>query len=192
MKRLVKAFVMAKTRWKNFAVPSMLVIAVALCLARSAYAASREYQVKAAFIYNFTQFIEWPKDAFSSPDAPFVIAIVGDDPFDGALDKILASKSVGSRPIVTRHFGSVGDIGPCQILFVSTTADTSLRAVVEKTGNAPVLTVGESEELLSAGGAVRLFLEDGKMRFQINPDVLEAARLKASAKLMQLARIYKK
>jgi hypothetical protein len=192
MKRVVKAFVMAKARWKNFAVPSMLVIAVAVCLARSAYAASREYQVKAAFIYNFTQFIEWPKDAFSSPDAPFIIAVVGDDPFDGALDKILAGKSVGNRPIVTRHFSSVADIRPCQILFVSMTADASLQAVIEKIGKAPVLTVGESEELLSTGGAVRLFLEDGKMRFQINPDVLEAARLKASAKLMQLARIYKK
>ena len=170
----------------------MLVIAVGLCLTRSAHAASREYQVKAAFIYNFTQFIEWPKDAFGGPDAPFVVGVVGDDPFDGALEKIMASKSVGSRPIVTRHFSSAADVGPCQILFVPATMDSSFRALLDKTGSAPVLIVGESEALLPTGGAVRLFLEDGKMRFEINPNVLDAARLKASAKLMQLARIYKK
>jgi len=192
MKRVVKAFVMTKTRWKNVAVPSMLVIAIALCLTRSAYAASREYQVKAAFIYNFTQFIEWPKDAFAGPDAPFVIAVLGQDPFDGALENILAGKSVGNRPIVTKHFSSVADIGPAQILFVPATMNDSARDVVAKIGKSPVLIVGENEELLSAGGAVRLYLEEGRMRFQINPDILDAARLKASAKLMQLARIYKK
>ena len=192
MKRGAQAVFMRKAGWNSLAVPLMLVIIVALCHTRSALAASREYQVKAAFIYNFTQFIEWPKEAFVGADAPFVIAVLGQDPFEGALENILAGKSVGNRPIVTRHFNSVDDVRPCQILFMPAAMDDSVRDVLGKLGKSPVLIVGETEGLLSAGGAVRLYLEDGRMRFQINPDVLDAARLKASAKLMQLARVYKK
>jgi YfiR/HmsC-like len=153
---------------------------------------SREYQVKAAFIYNFTQFIDWPSDAFSDDKAPFVVGVIGDDPFSGALEKAMADKAVGNHPIVIKHFATVADLGACQLLFIPASQDASLNSILAKVGNSPELTVGESDGFMPSGGAIRFFLEDGRMRFQLNPDVCDAMRLKVSAKLMKLARIYKK
>src|ERR1700710_2338258 len=113
MKRLTKTVLMMKIQWNNLTVPLLLVATMILGPARIAFATSREYQVKAAFIYNFTQFIEWPKEAFKGPQESFVIGVVGQDPFDGALEQILAGKTVGNRPIVTKHFGTAADVGPC-------------------------------------------------------------------------------
>ena len=192
MKRLIKLILKIAKQRHGLKVSLLFVLAAMLCLAARVSAGPREYEVKAAFIYNFTQFIEWPKDVFSGADAPFVIAVVGPDPFEGALGRIFTGKSVGSHPIVTKHFDSVDDLGPCQLLFVPTAEDASSRAITEKVGKAPTLIVGESETLLSSGGAIRLYLEDDRMRFQINSEALDVARLKASAKLMQLARTYKK
>jgi hypothetical protein len=160
------------------------------CLPCSAGSAPGEYQVKAAFIFNFTQFVEWPSDAFSSNDSPFVVAVVGDDPFKGALEQLMNDKLVGSRSIVIKHFPSADQVGGCQVLFMAASENGELDAIFGKIGKNPVLTVGETDAMMSAGGAVHLFLEDGRMRFQINPDVLATTRLKASAKLMKLARIY--
>jgi preprotein translocase subunit Sec61beta len=151
-----------------------------------------EYAVKAAFIYNFTQFITWPDDAFASTDAPFVIATVGGDPFAGALEKAMEGKTVGNRPIVVKHFADADDIGPCQVLFVPAAADADLAADLSKVGKNPILTVGESQAFLDSGGCIRFFIEDNRMRFAIDPDVAAAARLKIAARLMQLAKIYKK
>jgi hypothetical protein len=153
---------------------------------------SRQSQLKAAFIYNFTQFVEWPPDAFAGDDSPFVVAVVGDDPLQGALEAAMADKTAGARPIIVKHFASVDDLGPCQLLFVPASQDGSLGAILKRIGTSPVLTVGESDAFMPAGGAIRLFLENGKMRFELDPDVCDAARLKVSAKLMKLARIYRR
>jgi hypothetical protein len=192
MKRANRTILGTRARWRNHAIAALLAIASALCLTRGAVAASKEYEVKAAFTYHFTQFIEWPTDAFATDDAPFIVAVMGHDPFDGAMEQAMTNKFVGKHPIVVKHFDSANDIGPCQILFVPANLDDSLRAILDKVGKSPVLTVGESDAVMPAGGAIHLFLEDNRMRLEINPDVLDAAGLKASAKLMKLARIYKK
>jgi hypothetical protein len=192
MRWVTKATFMTKTRWNKLIFPLLLVVAWTCWSEHNVYAGSREYEVKAAFIYNFTQFIEWPKDALPAGDGPFVIAVIGPDPFEGALEKIFSGKNAAGRAIVTKHFESVEEIGPCQLLFVPAGMDGNARAIMDKVGKSPVLIVGEGESLLAVGGAVRLYLEDGRMRFQISSDALDAARLKASAKLMQLARPYKK
>jgi hypothetical protein len=155
-------------------------------------APTREYLVKAAFIYNFTQFIRWPDGAFPAKDAPLIIATVGSDPFNGALDEAVSGKSAGDHAIKVNHFGSVDDIGACQLLFVPASQDSSLKAIFAKVNGEAVLTVGESDAFPPAGGGIRLFLEDNKMRFEIDPDPIEAAGIQVSAKLMNLARIYKK
>jgi len=163
-----------------------------LCRPCGADMTPREQQVKAAFIYNFSQFVEWPADAFAGTDAPFVVAIVGADPFNGALEHAMANKSVGDRPMVVKHFKSVDNLEPCQILFIPSTQDDALASILARVGKSPTLTVGDSDAFMPAGGAIGLMLEDGHMRFQLDPDVLDAARLKASAKLMKLARVYQK
>jgi hypothetical protein len=152
----------------------------------------REDQVKAAFIYNFTQFVAWPQDAFDGTDAPFVVAIVGDDPVSQAIEKAMAGKFVNTRRIVFRQFASADRIERCQILFVPASQQEAAPAILAKVKNAPVLTVGDGDAFMAQGGAIHLFVEEGRMRFELAPDVTDAARLKPSAKLMKLAWIYRK
>ena len=149
-------------------------------------------RVEAAFIYNFTQFVEWPADAFHGKDAPFVVAVVGEDPFAGALEHAMAGKLANGRPVVVRHFASAEVIEGCQILFVPAAQDGAATEILAKAANRPVLTVGQTDAFMRGGGAIRLLVEDGRMKFQIDPDVVDGAKLKASAKLMKLARIYRK
>jgi hypothetical protein len=173
----------------------MLLAVLLLFAARPAAAdgPTREYLVKAAFLYNFTQFVTWPKNnTYSSADAPFVVAVLGDDPFDGALEEAMQDKTAEGRPIVVKHFASADELGPCQVLFVPQSQDPELPALFGRLGGSAVLTVGESDNFLPAGGGIRFMLEDERIRFEISPAATDAARLKVSAKLMKLARIYQR
>jgi hypothetical protein len=153
---------------------------------------SREERVEAAFIYNFTQFVDWPADALGAKDAPFIVGVVGDDALGGALEQAMAGKVAEGRPIIVRHFAPADRMDHCHLLFICAAHDGAARAITAQIGNSPVLVVGESDSIMPAGGSIRLFLEEGRMRFQLAPEVVEAARLKASAKLMKLAKIYRK
>jgi hypothetical protein len=161
-----------------------------LALTCRADAPSLEYQVKAAFLYNFTQFVTWPKESFSGDSAPFVVAVIGNDPFSGALEQAMENKTVHERPIVIKHFASVDDLGSCQILFVPAAEDDSLSKIMTKLGTSAVLTVGESESILTSGGGIRLYPDGNKIRFEISPGSTDRAGLKVSAKLMKLAHVY--
>jgi|ERR1700722_10153421 len=154
--------------------------------------AMREYAVEAAFIYNFTQFITWPKEAFPSDDTPFVVAVVGDDPVGAALDHAMGGKNAQNRPIVVKHFPSPDQLEPCQLLYVPQSQEDSLDEIFQKIGKTSVLTVDDSEKFMAAGGGIRFYLEDSRVHFEIDPDATDAARLKISSRLMKLARIYKK
>lgn len=175
--------------WK-FGVAVM--VAVWLALPCRADAPTREYMVKAAFIYNFTQFVEWPDSAFDSKDSPFVIATFGDNPFNGALEVAMNGKSVAGRTIIIKHFDSADSLGPCQLLFAPSTQDSNLKALFDKVDNKPILTVGESDAFMDAGGGIRFFMDGNRIRFEIDPSPLATDGLKVSAKLMKLARIYNK
>jgi len=152
----------------------------------------QEYKVKAAFIYNFAKFTEWPDGHFADSDAPFVIAVVGTDPFDGALDHIVAGKKVGTHPVEVRHFDSAEKLGNCEILFIADNDDETIAKIIDKVSDKSILTVGESDHFDANGGAIRFFTEDSKMRFEINTDATDKAKLKVSSKLLKLARIYRK
>jgi hypothetical protein len=169
-----------------------LAVALVIALTAGADDSSKEYKVKAAFIYNFAQFVDWPDSAFVSSDAPFVVVIVGKDPFNGLLDRAVGGKSVGNRRAVVQHIDSIDQIGSCQILFVPQTDDDSLTQILKKIQDRPILAIGENENLPSLGGCCRFFTEDDRVRFEINLDAANAANLKISSKLLKLARIYQK
>jgi len=154
--------------------------------------ATKEAQVKAAFVYNFTQFVDWPAGAFAGPDAPFVVAIVGDDPFSGAIEEAMDGQSVNGRPIAVRHFASAKQIERCQLLIVPASQQAAAPVILAKIANAPVLTVGDGDSFMAQGGAIRLFQQGARVRFELSPDVMAAARVVPGAKLMKLARIYRK
>jgi YfiR/HmsC-like len=153
---------------------------------------SREYQLKAAFIFNFTQFVQWPDSAFSGSSDVFTVAIIGEDPFNGALERAVMGKAVGSRRIVFRHFDNAADLQPCQLLFVPSTKDSELTAIMNKLGNEPVLTIGESEVFLRMGGEMRFYTEENKVRFEINMEATDKSGLKISSKLLKLAKLFAK
>ncbi len=154
---------------------------------------SREYSVKAAFVYNFAQFVEWPATAFESPQSPIVIGVVGEDPFGGALEQVVAGKTAaGGRPFSVKHLTADDDLKACQILFISTTDGDSIASILKKVAGLSVLTIGESERFPWSGGVIRFFLEDNKVRFEINQQAADTAKLKISSKLMKLARMFNK
>jgi hypothetical protein len=157
--------------------------------ARFAQAAD-EYTVKAAMLFNFSQFVEWPTNAFSEAKSPLIIGVLGDDPFNGGLDRILANKSAGTHPIVAVHFSNVSEISRCHILFIAASSQGQLSAAQQKLNGASVLTVGETEDFAtSAGGVARLYTEEGHIRVEINRTTAGKANLHISAKLLKLARI---
>jgi hypothetical protein len=148
-----------------------------------------EYAVKAAFVYNFAKYVEWPADAFPKPDSPFVIGIVGKDPFDGALDRTIQGKNVNGHAFVIRRLGFDQDMAQCEIIFVSSSERDKVGRLPGTLKNAPVLAVGESAGFASHGGHIGFFSEQGRIRFEINPEAAKRARLNISSKLLALARI---
>jgi hypothetical protein len=168
----------------------MLIPAVALSgwVANAAVSAPTEYEVKAAFLYNFAYFINWPPQAFPQADAPFVLGILGDDPFGQSLNRIVEGEMIGGRPIQVVRSRRLKDIGNCQILFISRSEKASVRAILAALADAPTLTVGETEDFARSGGIVTFVVEESKVRFGISVEAAERAHLKISSKLLSLSR----
>jgi hypothetical protein len=161
-----------------------------VALAHNAEAASREHQVKAAFIYHFVQFVDWPAEAFANADSAIIVAVVGEDPFKGALDQAVRDKVVRDRRLVVKHFPGVDQIADCHVLVVSPSEGPRLGAILEKVKKKPVLTVSDLDGFTSAGGAVRFFREDNKIRFEIRPKAAERVKLQVRANLLKVAKVF--
>lgn len=148
-----------------------------------------EYEVKAAFLYNFAKFVEWPEGSFANSQSPFAICVLGTDPFGRTLDQILAGKMVGNRPVTLQRFREVARARQCQMLFVSPSESGRLPQIMDQLHGASVLVVGETDGFAQAGGAVQFTLDEDRVRFAINPDAAERAGLRLSSKLLALAKI---
>jgi len=148
-----------------------------------------EYEVKAALLYNFARFVTWPAGAFSHADSPFVIGVVGDDPFGSALERTLGAKSIGGRPIVIRRWPRARDRGACHILFVAASERAAVRRLLAPLAAEPVLTVSDMPGFAADGGIVGLRLVDSRITFEINEDHANAASLSISSRLLSLARL---
>ena len=151
--------------------------------------ATKEYEVKAAFLYNFAQFVEWPTDAFVDAQSPIVIGILGDDPFGDSLGAIVRDEKVNNRSLVIQHYQRVGDIKACQILFVSQSESKRLGEILAALKNRSILTVGDADGFAKRGGMIRLVTEKNKIHFRINVETAKAANLSISSKLLKLAEI---
>jgi hypothetical protein len=151
-------------------------------------AAPSEYQVKAAFLYNFAKFIEWPVEAFKSENPSLIVGIVGADPFGSALEQTLAGKSANGRALTIRRLKWGQSLRDCHILFISASERKRLAQILESLRGASVLTVSELENFHQQGGITTFILEENKVRFAINTEAAEQARLKISSKLLILAK----
>jgi len=146
-----------------------------------------ENEVKAAFLYNFAKFVEWPTSAFPDANSPLIIAVVGEDPFGEVLDRTVAGKLVRGRPLQVRRWKRMEDSQSCNILFVSASERGSLPDILRRIHNSPVLTVGEWEGFDEQGGMIRFLLRDNRIQFEINNRSATESGLKISSRLLGLA-----
>jgi hypothetical protein len=167
-----------------------LKILVALLLPFIASAQSvPEHEVKAAYIFNFSKFIEWPADAFKSANAPINVGIVGDSSVASSLQRIVRNQTVEGRPITVRQVGRESNLVNYHIIFVGRSESDRARQIISGVQRHGILTIGDSPNFLREGGVINLFLEGNKLRFEINTLSAERSSLKISSKLLKLAKI---
>lgn len=147
-----------------------------------------EYAVKAAYLYNFAKYVEWPPGAFASAQAPLLICIAGNDPFGDALES-LSGKMIESHPVEVRRLPATTNLDRCHIVFVSRAEQGQIKAVLAKLALRPTLTVSDISDFARMGGMIGLVEADQRIRFDINLTVARQVNLKLSSHLLKLATI---
>lgn len=165
----------------------LLFLALLSPTARSAPAL--EYEIKAVFLFNFLQFAEWPDHAFAGPDAPFVIGILGNDPFGPLLEETVKGETINQRPIVIRRHQTTDGADTCHLLFISRSETRRLAPILQTIADHPVLTVSDADDFAARGGAIELVTVHGRVRLKINPRATKTAGLAISSKLLRPAEI---
>jgi len=148
-----------------------------------------EYEIKAACLYNFAKLIEWPENAFENDDIPFFIGVLGEDPFGGALERVIQDRTIGERKIAIRR--SSGHAS-CQLLFISSSESENISSVLKTIEGRHVVTVGEFDDFVDQGGVIELFIEDNKVRFSVNVDAAKRAGVTMDSDLLRLSTVVEK
>ena len=146
----------------------------------------REYRIKAAFLYNFAKFVEWPSQAFEDNDSTLILGVFGDDPFGAALQS-LSGKTVRGRRLTIKRFDSLLDLDQCHILFITASAQQQQQEALESLEGSNVLTVGEMQRFAQMGGIINFVIRKNKLRFEINLGAGKRAGLMISSQLLNLA-----
>ncbi|MGA2869228.1 MAG: YfiR family protein [Verrucomicrobiota bacterium] len=154
-----------------------------------AQATSKEYQIKAAFLFNFMQFVEWPPTVFKSADDPFRIGVLGQDPFNAALEETVQGETISNHKIIVEHAMQVDDLKNCQLIFISKSEKKRVTEILSALDDKPILTVSEIDGFAERGGGINFYLEGNKVRFEVNPDAARRDGLKVSSQLLSLGKI---
>lgn len=170
----------------------MAALSLLLMVTGCAAAQNDEYQVKAAFLYNFARFMEWPPEAFSSPEEPITVCVVGQNPFGAALEQVMSGKTVSGRPFVVKLMPELQPGSTCRILFVSSSESRRVKSIIGNLLGCGILTVGETPGFALDGGVINFKIENGRVRFEINVEAAAKQHLRLSSKLLSLAQIVKK
>jgi len=147
-----------------------------------------EYQIKAAFIFNFAKFVEWPAAALPKSTSPIIIGVLGENPFRDNLEKTIHNKTVDDHPLLVKLFRSVAEATNCHILFISSPEAPRLPQILKTLQGASILTVGEMDRFTENGGMINFVFDGNKIRFKINNEVATRAGLKISSKLLNASR----
>jgi hypothetical protein len=171
-----------------------LALAMLLChaVATAAWAQTNpsvEYQVKAAFLFNFAKFVEWPAEAFLNEQTPITLCVFGHDPFGGALDEIARGEAINNREVLVRRINELPGLNSCQLIFVGNKEDKRLSELLNSLRGRSALVVGETGGDAEAGVVIQFFSEGNKVRFAVNVDAMQRAKLRVSSKLLALAKI---
>lgn len=178
----------AKLRWLAFLASLGWLLLSAGLIPGAEAEVSKEYKLKAAFLYNFTKFIQWPGETFQDEKAPIVIGLFGQNPFGRELQIIVDGRKVNGRGLVVKHVETAEAARTAHLVFVSEEASARFGEVKRSLEGARILTVGESESFRAGGGIINFVLERDKLRFEINMDEADRAGLKISAELQKLAK----
>jgi hypothetical protein len=152
-------------------------------------AASKEYQVKAAFLLNFAQFIQWPATAFTGPNSPIFVGVLGDDPFGLVLEQTFQDELIQGRKLVVKRSRRPDDLKGCHLLFISNSERDQLAEILASLNNAPIVTVGDIEPFAARGGIIGFYLDGNRIRFEINSNAAQRNGLRISSQLLKRAKI---
>jgi hypothetical protein len=152
-------------------------------------APSKEYQVKAVFLFNFAQFVEWPPAAFADGNSPLVIGVLGDDPFGAYLDETVRAERVANRAMQVQRYHRVDEITTCHVLFISQSEESRLEQTLASLKGRTILIVSDSDDFLQRGGMIQLATSEGKIRLRINVNAARTANLTISSKLLRSAEL---
>jgi YfiR/HmsC-like len=181
-----------RKRW-NFNVASAFTLIAFFWTSLSAHGQNTmsEYQVKALFLLNFAKYVDWPSGAMPTPNSPIIIGILGQDNFDHNLTSAVEGKNINGHSIIIKHFSTDDDLNGCAILFISSSAAPQLAEILKRTGQVPILTVGEDESFLQKGGIINFILKEGKIHLAINLRAAQKVKLQISSKLLSVADVVK-
>jgi hypothetical protein len=162
-------------------------LALALSGASVGGQTSREYQLKAVFLYNFAQFTEWPATAFADDKSPIIIGILGPDPFGHALENTVHGENIRGHPLIIEHYTRAADIKTCHLLFISQPEIRHVDDVAKALNGKPVLTVADADGTAVNGIIIRFIVENNKVHFRINTQAARVANVSLSSKLLRVA-----
>lgn len=168
--------------------PFWLLAVAWLCLGSLSARALTEYEVKAAFLFNFAKFIDWPPRAFAEASSPIIFGILGEDPFGAPMMSKISQETVKGRSIKIQRFQPGDDFTGCHLLFISRSAAGQVKDLLERAKGRSMLTVSETEDFITDGGMVNFVMVDRSVRFDINAKAVQTAGLKVSSKLLAVAR----
>ena len=151
-----------------------------------------EYQVEAAYLYNFGRFVEWPAKSTTAQTGAFNICILGEDPFGQALDTTLAGETIGNQRVAARRISSPQTLADCQILFISSSEANRLNKIIAALDKSAVLTVSDTPHFSQRGGMIQFVLEGNRIRFEVNLTATQRAGLTLSSDLLKVATAVRK
>jgi hypothetical protein len=169
----------------------LYVIAILLIAGMTAHSQQyTEYELKAAYLFNFGKFVQWPEETFKKPTDPFIIGIYGNDPFGNILQQTIQNKTLQNRQIIIINITNIEDASLCQILFICKTNKFYLNKILQNISNKPILTVGDNiEDFCESGGIINFTGQHSQKRFEINNKASTRVLLTISSKLLALSRI---
>lgn len=168
----------------------MLVLSMAIQVATTGAQQQKlgEYEVKAAFMYNFLKFIEWPDNAFSDYHTSINLCVLGDDPFGSTLDSV-HGETINDKKIIIKHYYDIDGLEKCNALFISSSEKERLTKILKTLSGLNILTISDTKSFAQQGVLINFYIEENKVRFEINQDAVSRSGIKISSKLLNLAKI---
>jgi len=146
-----------------------------------------DYDVKAAYLYNFGHFVEWPVNVAAAKNDSFTVCVLGQDPFGPVLDAALAGETIAGKRVAARRISTLQESGSCQILFLSSAEEARLNKIIEALNKQAVLTVSDMPQFSQRGGMIQFVLEGKRVRFEVNLAAVQHAGLTLSSELLKVA-----